>query len=69
MGANNDTRDVVVLYCCHLTVLAGSNGLLWLFAGLERGQPSMAAGMAFTTTIFVLATLFALIAPQTYIAQ
>ena len=29
----------------------------------------MAAGMAFTTIVFVLATLFALIAPQTYIAQ
>jgi uncharacterized membrane protein len=68
-GTYGNTRDVVVLYCFHLTVLAGSNGLLWLLAGLLRGQPSMAVGMAFTTTVFVLATLFALIAPQTYIAQ
>jgi len=68
-GTYGNARDIVVLYCCHLTALAGSNGLLWLLAGLVRGQPSMAAGMAFTTTVFVMATLFALIAPQTYIAQ
>jgi uncharacterized membrane protein len=64
-----NTRDIVVLYSCHLIVLAGSNGFLWLLAGLQRGQPSVAAGMAFATIVFVLATLFALIAPQTYIAQ
>lgn len=68
-GTYGNTRDIVVLYSCHLIVLAGSNGFLWLLAGLQRGQPSVAAGMAFTTTVFVLATLFALIAPQTYIAQ
>jgi TMEM175 potassium channel family protein len=68
-GTYGTTRDIVVLYSCHLIVLAGSNGLLWLLAGLQRGQPSVAAGMAFTTSVFVLATLFALIAPQTYIAQ
>jgi TMEM175 potassium channel family protein len=69
LGTYGNTRDIVVLYSCHLTVLAGSNGILWLLAGLPRGQPSMAAGMAFTITVFVLATLFAMIAPQTYIAQ
>jgi hypothetical protein len=69
IGTYGNARDIVVLYCCHLTALAGSNGILWLLAGLPRGQPSVAAGMAFTTTVFVLATLFALIAPQTYIAQ
>ena len=68
-GTYGNTGDIVVLYSCHLIVLAGSNGFLWLLAGLQRGQPSVAAGMAFTTIVFVLATLFALIAPQTYIAQ
>jgi TMEM175 potassium channel family protein len=68
-GTYGNVRDIVVLYCCHLIVLSGSNGILWLLAGLPRGQLSTAAGMAFTTTVFVLATLFALIAPQTYIAQ
>jgi TMEM175 potassium channel family protein len=68
-GTYGNTRDIVVIYCCHLTVLAGSNGFLWLLAGLARGQPSMAVGMAFTTTVFFLASLFALIAPQTYVAQ
>ena len=68
-GTYGNTRDIVVLYSCHLIVLAGSNGFLWLLAGLQRGQPSVAAGMAFTTIVFVLATLFALIAPHTYIAQ
>jgi uncharacterized membrane protein len=68
-GTYGNTRDIVVLYSCHLTALAGLNGILWLLAGLPRGQPSVAAGMAFTTTVFVLATLFALIVPQTYIAQ
>ncbi len=68
-GTYGNTRDIVVLYSCHLTMLAGSNGILWLLAGLPRGQPRMAAGMVFTTTVFFLATLFALIAPQMYIAQ
>jgi uncharacterized membrane protein len=68
-GTYGDTRDVVVLYSCHLTALSGLSSILWLLAGLPRGQPSMAAGTAFTTTVFVLATLFASIAPQTYIAQ
>lgn len=68
-GTYGNTRDIIVLYSCHLTAAAGLNGILWLLAGLPRGQPNVAAGMAFTTTVFVLATLFALIAPQTYIAQ
>jgi hypothetical protein len=68
-GTYGNTRDIVVLYSCHLTAVAGLNGILWLLAGLPRGQPSVAAGMALTTTVFVVATLFALIAPQTYIAQ
>ena len=68
-GTYGNTRDIVVLYSCHLTAVAGLNGILWLLAGLLRGQPSVAAGMALTTSFFVLATIFALIAPQTYIAQ
>jgi hypothetical protein len=64
-GSFGNTRDIVVLYSCHLTALAGLNGILWLLAGLPRGQPSVAVGMAFTTTVFVLATLFVLIAQQT----
>jgi uncharacterized membrane protein len=68
-GTYGNAHDIVVLYSCHLIVLAGSNGFLWLLAGLQRGQPSVAAGMAFTTIVFVLATLLAFIAPQTYIAQ
>lgn len=67
-GTYGNARDIVVLYSCHLTALAGVNGMLWLLAGLPRGQPVKAAGMTFTTTVFVLATLFALIAPQTYIS-
>jgi uncharacterized membrane protein len=69
LGSYGDTRDVVVLYSCHLTVIAGLNCILWLLAGLARGQPSVVTGMAFTTAIFILATFSALIAPQTYIAK
>jgi uncharacterized membrane protein len=69
LGSYGNSRDIVVLYSCHLTVLAGLNGILWLLAGLLRRQPSVAAGMAFATTIFILATFFALIIPQTYIAK
>jgi uncharacterized membrane protein len=68
-GTYGNTRDIVVLYSCHLTALAGLNGILWLLAGLRRGQPGIATGMGFTTGIFVLAILLGLIAPQTYIAQ
>jgi uncharacterized membrane protein len=55
-GTHGNARDIVALYSCHLIVLAVSNGILWLLAGLARGQPSGAAGMAFMTTVFVLAT-------------
>jgi uncharacterized membrane protein len=68
-GTYGNTRDIVVLYSCHLTVLSGLNGILWLLAGLPRGQASVAIGMAFAFIVFVLATVFALVAPQTYIAQ
>jgi uncharacterized membrane protein len=67
-GTYGNTRDIVVLYSCHIAVLAGLNGMLWLVAGLPRGQAGLAVGMAFVFIIFVLATIFALIAPQTYIA-
>jgi uncharacterized membrane protein len=69
LGSYGNSRNIVVLYSCHLTVLAGLNGILWLPAGLLRRQPSVAAGMAFATAIFILATFFALIIPQTYIAK
>jgi uncharacterized membrane protein len=69
LGSYGNSRDIVVLYSCHLTVIAGLNSALWLLAGLLRGQPSVAAGMAFATTIFILATLSALSVPQTYIAK
>jgi uncharacterized membrane protein len=69
LGSYGNSRDIVVLYSCHLTVLAGLNGVLWLLAGLLRRQPSVAAGMAFATAIFILATFFALIIPQTFIAK
>jgi uncharacterized membrane protein len=69
LGSYGNSRDIVVLYSCHLTVLAGLNGVLWFLAGLLRRQPSVAAGMAFATAIFILATFFALIIPQTFIAK
>jgi uncharacterized membrane protein len=69
LGSYGNARDVVVLYSCHLTVLAGLNGILWLLAGRAHRQPNVAAGMAFATMIFMLATFFALIVLQTYIAK
>jgi hypothetical protein len=63
-GTYGNTRDIVVLYSCHLTVLSGLNGILWLLAGLPRGQASVAFGMAFTFIVFVPATVFALVAPS-----
>jgi uncharacterized membrane protein len=68
-GSYGNSRDIVVLYSCHLTVLAALNGMLWLVAGLPHGEPSVAAGMAFAFTAFALASVFALLVPQTYIAQ
>ena len=37
-GSYGNTGDIVMLYSCHLTVLAVSNGILWLLAGLARGH-------------------------------
>ncbi len=40
-GTYGNARDIVVLYSCHLAALAGVNGMLWLLAGLPRGQPGI----------------------------
>jgi len=66
-GNYDSAPDVVVLYSCHLTVLAAFNGMLWLLAGLARGQPSMAAGMGYVLSVFILATCVALAAPESSI--
>jgi uncharacterized membrane protein len=68
-GTYGNTTDILVLYSCHLTVLCGLNGILWILAGLPRGEPGVAAGMGFAFTVFVLSAFFALVAPRTYIAQ
>jgi uncharacterized membrane protein len=68
-GTYGNTRDIVVLYSCHLTVLGGLSIIMWLVAALPRGQASIAAGIGFAFAVFVVATFFALVAPQTYIAQ
>jgi uncharacterized membrane protein len=68
-GTYGNTRDVVVLYGCHLIVLCSLNGIMWLLAGLPRGEPGVAAPMAYATGIFVLSTFFAWFVPQSYIVQ
>jgi uncharacterized membrane protein len=68
-GTYGNARDIVVLYSCHLTALAGLSGILWLLAGLTRGEPNVAIPMAFSTTVFSLSVLFALVIPQTSIPQ
>lgn len=68
-GTYGSARDIVVLYGCHLTALAGLSSVLWLLAGLRRGEPDVAIPMAFATVAFALSVLFALIVPQTSIAQ
>ena len=68
LGAYGDARDVVVLYSGHLAVMSGLNAILWLRASLPHGQPG-AVGPIFATVIFIAATLVALVASKTYIAQ
>lgn len=68
-GAYGNARDIIVLYGCHLTALAGLSSILWLLAGLRRGEPDVAIPMAFATVAFALSVLFALIVPQTSIPQ
>jgi TMEM175 potassium channel family protein len=68
-GTYGNARDIIVLYSCHLTALAGLSGILWLLAGLTRGEPNVAIPMAFSTTVFSLSVLFALVIPQTSIPQ
>ncbi len=68
-GTYGNARDIIVLYSCHLTALAGLSSTLWLLAGLSRGEPNVAIPMTFATVIFALSMLFALIAPQTSIPQ
>ena len=69
LGAYGDARDVVVLYSGHLAVMSGLNAILWLRACLPHGQPGRAGGPIFATVLFIVATLVALVASKTYIAQ
>jgi uncharacterized membrane protein len=68
-GTYGNARDIIVLYSCHLTALAGLSSILWLLAGLRRGEPSVAIPMAITAAAFALSVLFALTLPQTSIPQ
>jgi uncharacterized membrane protein len=67
-GTYGNARDIVVLYSCHLAVMGGLNGTLWLIASLPRGEPGRVVAPIFATVIFLAAALVALVAPQTYIA-
>jgi uncharacterized membrane protein len=67
-GTYTDSRDIVVLYSCHLGVMSGLNTLLWLLACLPRDQPYRIIAPMFASGIFFAATFVALFAPQTYIA-
>jgi flagellin-like protein len=49
--------------------MSGLNSVLWLRASLPHGQPDRAVGPIFATVIFIAATLVALVASKTYIAQ
>jgi uncharacterized membrane protein len=68
-GTYGNARDIIVLYSCHLTALAGLSSILWLLAGLPRGEPNVAIPMTFATAVFALSMLFASIVPQTSIPQ
>jgi uncharacterized membrane protein len=68
-GTYGNARDIIVLYSCHLTALAGLSSILWLLAGLPRGEPNVAIPMIFATAVFALSILFALIVPQTSMPQ
>jgi uncharacterized membrane protein len=68
-GTYPDARDIIVLYSCHLTALAGLSSILWLLAGLPRGEPIVAIPMIFATIAFALSIVCALILPQTAIPQ
>lgn len=68
-GTYNNARDIIVLYSCHLTALAALSSILWLLAGLPRGEPNVAIPMTFATAVFGLSILFALTVPQTSIPQ
>jgi len=67
-GTYGNSRDIVVLYSCHLVVMSGLNTVLWLLACLPRSQLYRVIAPIFATVIFLAATFVALVAPQTYIA-
>jgi uncharacterized membrane protein len=68
-GTYGNARDIIVLYSYHLTALAGLSSILWLLAGLPRGESNVAIPMIFATAVFALSILFALIVPQTSMPQ
>jgi hypothetical protein len=67
-GTYGNSRDIVVLYSCHLVVMSGLNTALWFLACLPLSQPYKVIAPIFATAIFLAATFVALVAPQTYIA-
>jgi uncharacterized membrane protein len=67
-GTYGNSRDIVVLYSCHLVVMSGLNTVLWFLACLPRSQLYRVIAPILATVIFLAATFVALVAPQTYIA-
>jgi uncharacterized membrane protein len=63
-GTYSNVADVTALFGFHLTLISALNVVLWLIAVAPRRHWSMVGGPAFTTLIFLFASIVALPAPD-----
>src|ERR1700674_799149 len=63
-GTYTDVADVIALYGFHLALIAALNVVLWLIAAAPRRDWSVIGAPAFSTLIFLVASIVALFAPH-----
>jgi uncharacterized membrane protein len=62
-GSYPDASDIIALYGLHLTLISVLNVFLWLIAVAPHRDWWMVAGSAFSTIIFLVASIVALFSP------
>ncbi len=63
-GTWSDAADVIALYGFHLLLISSLNAALWLIAAVPRRDWSEIVGPAFSTSVFLVASIAALFAPN-----
>jgi uncharacterized membrane protein len=63
-GTYSDAADVIALYSFHLSLISALNVVLWFMAAAPRRDWPVIGGSAFSTLIFLVASIVSLFAPH-----